>query len=402
MITSIRLVQRTKATRQGLYPVCLRLTKDRKSSFIYLGVELSKDDWDKAKERVKKGHPNSVRMNAFLQKKKSEALEHSLEIETTKSGADVITVRKRVKPTTGTTFFPQADRYVESLRKEGKFNQYSNTKSRLERFKKFVKGDIAFQEITPHLLERFKAHVKSDFGCEERTAVNHLVAIRSVFSQAMKAGLVEGKHYPFGKGKIVIKFPETLKIGLTAEEVARIEQAELTSKAHHARNVWLFSLYFAGMRVSDVLRLRWDDFQHERLFYAMGKNYKAASLAIPRKAQAILEQYESQRAENNGLVFPELKDVDFSDTFELNKWIATKNDSINHYLKEYVALAANIKKPLTMHISRHTFGNLSGDKIPVQMLQKLYRHSSITTTIGYQANFITREADDALGSVIGF
>ena len=67
----------------------------------------------------------------------------------------------------------------------------------------------------------------------------------------------------------------------------------------------------------------------------------------------------------------------------------------------HVAKQANITKPLTMHISRHTFGNISGEKIPVQMLQKLYRHSSVITTIGYQANFINKTADDALEAVIG-
>lgn len=55
-----------------------------------------------------------------------------------------------------------------------------------------------------------------------------------------------------------------------------------------------------------------------------------------------------------------------------------------------------------MHITRHSFGNIAGDKIPIQMLQKLYRHSSITTTINYQANFMHRETDDALEKVINF
>ncbi len=55
-----------------------------------------------------------------------------------------------------------------------------------------------------------------------------------------------------------------------------------------------------------------------------------------------------------------------------------------------------------MNIDRHSFGNLSGDKIPIQMLQKLYRHSSVTTTIRYQANFIHQDTDDALDSVINF
>jgi hypothetical protein len=67
-----------------------------------------------------------------------------------------------------------------------------------------------------------------------------------------------------------------------------------------------------------------------------------------------------------------------------------------------VAELAGISKNLFMHIARHTFGNISGDKIPIQMLQKLYRHSNITTTIGYQANFIHKESDEALDAVLGF
>ncbi len=55
-----------------------------------------------------------------------------------------------------------------------------------------------------------------------------------------------------------------------------------------------------------------------------------------------------------------------------------------------------------MHIARHSFGNIAGDRIPVQMLQKLYRHSSITTTMQYQSNFISKETDKALDDVINF
>lgn len=67
-----------------------------------------------------------------------------------------------------------------------------------------------------------------------------------------------------------------------------------------------------------------------------------------------------------------------------------------------VAKAIEINKKLTMHIARHAFGNISGERIPIQMLQKLYRHTSITTTIGYQANFIHKDADEALDAVVGF
>jgi integrase/recombinase XerD len=110
------------------------------------------------------------------------------------------------------------------------------------------------------MLERFQAHVKNALGCAQRTAVNHIVVIRSVFSFALKNEVIDEKHYPFGRGKMKIKFPESSKIGLTPEEITRLEIVALEDKAHHARNLWLFSYYFAGMRVSDVLRLKWSDF----------------------------------------------------------------------------------------------------------------------------------------------
>ncbi|WP_211362736.1 hypothetical protein [Gillisia hiemivivida] len=43
-----------------------------------------------------------------------------------------------------------------------------------------------------------------------------------------------------------------------------------------------------------------------------------------------------------------------------------------------------------MKITRHSFGNIAGDKIPVQMLQQLYRHSSINTIIMNQSLYKRR------------
>ena len=72
----------------------------------------------------------------------------------------------------------------------------------------------------------------------------------------------------------------------------------------------------------------------------------------------------------------------------------------NNWLKK-IAKEVGITKNVTCHIARHSFGNISGDKIPIQMLQKLYRHSDITTTINYQQSFINKDTDDALEIVIG-
>ena len=101
------------------------------------------------------------------------------------------------------------------------------------------------------------------------------------------------------------------------------------------------------------------------------------------------------------LVFPDLKSLpDLKHSFDVQRRIKTRVRENNEQLGK-IATALTIKKRLTMHIARHTFAQIASDKIPVQILQRLYRHSSITTTIGYQSNFSTQHTDDALDAVLG-
>jgi site-specific recombinase XerD len=399
-MSSVKIVLRQKPNKEGKLPLVLRITKDRKTSFVHLGYHLNEEDWDEVKQRVKKSHPNSVRLNNFLLKKLSEANDFSLELETQKNHVSSRAVKQRIKPSAGSTFNAQADLFLQRLKEAGKYNQYTAEKPRIKHFKEFVKQDIAFSDITVPLLERFQAHVKNKLKLSERSAVNHIVVMRSIFSFAIKEGVVDAKFYPFGKGKMKIKFPESGKIGLNAEEIESLETVVLEGAAHHARNLWLFSYYFAGMRVSDVLRMRWSDFQNDRLHYEMGKNNKGGSLKVPEKALKIINQYKDSKQNKDDLVFPELKGVDFSDKFITQRTIAFKTSAIDKYLKTQVASAAGIDKKLTMHLARHSFAQMAGDKIPVQILQKLYRHSSIITTMGYQSNFTTQQTDDALDKVL--
>ncbi len=406
-MANVKVILRKEVKKDGTSPLAIRITKDRKSSYIYLEYSIKEADWDKATQKVRKSHPNSGRLNNFLATKVAEAMNKSLEMETDKKDVSSRAVRQKIKPKGGVTFFSQADIYLEDLKTAGKYNRYTADKPRIKHFKEFLNGaDIAFSDVTIPLLERFKTHLKSNkLNLSERSAVNHLVVIRSIFSQAIKGEITDRKYYPFGAGKISIKFPDSTKVGLTSDEVKRIEAVAFPSDSfeNHCRNLWLFSFYFAGMRVSDVFRIKWSDIQNDRLHYLMGKNDKGGSLKIPEKALNIISQYKSQKQNIDDFIFPELKTIeDLSDGFVVQRRIMNMTSKVDKTLREKVAPKAKITQKLTMHIARHTFGNISGDKIPIQMLQKLYRHSSITTTVGYQANFIHKDTDEALDAVIGF
>nr|WP_322624500.1 site-specific integrase [uncultured Flavobacterium sp.] len=422
-MASVKVVLYPRAKKDGTFPLALRITKDRKSAYIFLDYSVRKEDWVANEQRVKSSHPNSKRLNNFILAKKAEASDTSLEVETQKKEVSTRAIKQKIKPKGGATFFAQAEIYLKNFSETGNYNCYIAEKSRVKIFHLFISGrditkgkptgkkdvketglsDIAFSDITEGLLNRFKVELAAKRKSSERTIANYLVMIRSVFSQAIKDGITEEKYYPFGKGKTSIEIPDSTKVGISIEEVGKLEQVDLPIASHdHARNLWLVSYYFAGMRISDVFRLRWSDFREMRLHYTMGKNNKPGSLKAPEKALAILEKYTASKDKKNDLIFPDLKVLpNLDDEFEVKRRIANAVNRYNKILSRFVLPAAQIESKVTMHISRHTFATLAGDTIPVQMLQKLYRHSDIKTTIGYQANFIHKDADDALEAVIG-
>nr|WP_221229873.1 site-specific integrase [Mucilaginibacter phyllosphaerae] len=394
---------RKKVTADEKYPLVIRIIKERKTSIISLGHSLDEKDWDAKAQRIKKSHPNSARLNNMLSKKLAEANDKYIELQTNNTDTSSRNITKSITATKQGTFLKQASLYLLRLKSNGKGNQLSADTPRVERVKEFLGGsDINFSEIDVPFLKRFQAYLKGTRkNISERTIVNHLVVIRTIYNQAIENNLVDRKHYPFGKGKIKIKFPESLKIGLSIADVKAIEIAKVGDHPNHARNLWLFSFYFAGMRISDVLRLKWSDMQDGRLYYKMGKNAKADSMKIPDKALPIIEQYRRDNPVHD-LVFPDLETLpDLNDEIQVQTRIKTRIRKNNEQLQK-VLEEAKVTKAVTMHIARHSFGNISGGKIDPKMLQKFYRHTSITTTMGYQANFIHENEDAALDSVVGF
>src|SRR5690606_17171039 len=149
------------------------------------------------------------------------------------------------------SFFAQAKIFVDNLEKAGKYNRHKTEDSRIKIFREFVGSDITFKEITITLLNRFRAYLEGERQIKERTISNYMMLIRTIYNQAVKSGVTDKANYPFGKDKIVIKMPGSIKVGLTADEVRLWEDAPLTGSRDHARNTWLISFYFAGMRLAD-------------------------------------------------------------------------------------------------------------------------------------------------------
>ena len=417
-MSSIKLVVWSRKNKDGQYPIAVKISKKGHTpSYIFTDHMLStRDLWDAASQRVKKEHPNCKRLNSLLLKTLTEATETSLQMEITKTDTSAQAIKRKIDPKKAEHFNDIAQQYLKEELAQGHYNVFNADKPRIDRFIEFTGNkNIPFAEITVGLLEKFQRYLR---GCKnknqkktavpstlsERTVVNHILLMRTLYNRAIKSGAAEAKDYPFGEdGKIQIKLPKSVKVGLVSSEIEKIENADhiLCENLNHAKNIWLTAYYFAGMRITDVFLLKWSDFQNGRLNYCMSKNNKPLSLPIPPKFYKILAQYK-QDEQKHDLVFPELKCLESLDNlFNLQKRISHAVNWQNKKM-ERVFQKLEINKKASSHVSRHSFAQRAAElDIHPRTVQELYGHESLSTTMIYQSNFSHSKVDEALNAVIG-
>ena len=222
---TVQAVLRKKPNKQGKYPIAIRITKERKSSFIHTGQYLEVKYWDVSNNKVKRSHPNSAIINHLILTKLTDANEKLLQSEILKDHKSVKKIKKAIKGDHKENFTRYAQKYLESLTNRKQFYQYKNEKGRIERFLLFTKkDDLFFDEITPSLLKKFETFLIFKKGVARRTAVNYLIPIRTIYNRAISDGVADRNKYPFGRGKYQIRFPQSDKIGLNIEELKRIRK----------------------------------------------------------------------------------------------------------------------------------------------------------------------------------
>jgi len=422
-MATAKIVTWSRPNKDGQYPIGIKISTSGKPSYIFEGHTVpSRTCWDEKKQEIKKSVPQAARLTNLLFQRLAEVKAETLKAETEKLKPSAQSIKKAVKgedePASEkpVIFVDVANQYLDEQIENGNIDVYCTDRSRLNRFYDFNGGgNLPFQEVNPELLRRYILFLKREKKrngnsktkpkpLSERTIMNHLLIIRTLWNRAITAKIASKDDYPFGtRDKICIKFPESKKIGLDFDELTRLENIDLSHRLnyHHARNVCLLSYYFAGMRITDALLIKWSDFQSGRFHYTMSKNGEPGSLKVPVKAQAIIDQYRNDEPVHD-LIFPYLKRLeDLDDRIRLRKAISSAEHSINKAIKGVVKMIGSTKS-VSPHKFRHAFAQRAEDKnVHPKVLQKMYRHESILTTMIYQSNFSHHKADEALDLVVG-
>jgi len=396
-MSSTKIIFRTiKANKEGKFPLYIRIIKNRKTQFISLGLHLLPEEWDEKKNRVKSRHPNSARVNSYISQKLAEAEDMALKLQSKDVNTSSLKIKEKIKGKVSGSFSQYFEQYKNQLLFNEKIGTYIKVKSGISKLNQFTKDrDLQFEDIDFDFLKRYDSFLVNTLNNTINTVHGTLKIIRKLYNDAVREGIIELEQNPFLRYKLVTE--KTNKVYLTESEIAEIEKLDFIpgSSMDQHKDLFLFACVAGGLRVSDLLQLKWKDFNGTHLALIIHKTSEQISVPLPNKALAIIEKYKKGDMREDDYIFPILKLGPKYNALQLNSAISSANAYLNKDLKE-IAKKAKITKHISMHTSRHTWATRALRKgMRIEYVSKLMGHASIKTTQVY-AKIVNTELDKAM------
>lgn len=398
MNTSVKVIHRiTKANLKGEAPLCLRITKNRKTTFISLGIYLHPKYWNEEEKQIRKGFPNSTRLNHYIRQEISDAQGDAIDLESKEKNSPLSRLRDEIIGKPAGSFLKFFERHLADLNANGQMGSLDKAQAVYSKLKKYMgERDLQFEEITVSWLRNYESHLRTQLGNSVNTIHSNLKIFRKLINDTVMEEIFPFEKNPFHRYKL--KWQQVKKEYLTEEELQKLEllPLEKNSRKDHHRNMYVFAAYAGGLRISDILQLRWKNFDGEKLFVCTQKTSSTITIKLPNKSLEILERYRSADSLPSDFIFPILcNKVDYSDPRKRFDAISSATAYTNTDLKD-IAKAAGIEKHIHFHTSRHTWATRALTKgMRIEHVSKLMGHNSIKTTQIY-AKIVSEELDKAM------
>lgn len=401
-MASIKILLRNKPNKEGQYPVVLKIIKDRKVKVITLGISCLEKDWDKVNVKFKKSQNNFMQRNRALLKKKEEALkiidDFFLEgIDFTLNQFEAKFRGRKSSKVTVSEFWKEK---VSDLNKAGRTGNARAYKDVYNSFFKFHKDkNLVFREITPTLLDKYETYLRSNNNTDGGIGVK-MRELRALFNDAIKKGIVDEKYYPFKIYKVSKLKGKGIKKALTRDEMKLMEVLNTDENPHlmDAKNYMLFSYYMGGINFVDIMKLKWENIQGDRILYIRSKTKGRFSVKMLAPVKKIIAYYKTQNRSTD-YVFPILLKDKLTPMQIENRKHKTLS-KFNKQLKE-IAKIQGVEQNVTSYVIRHSFAtNLKFAGISTDLIGESMGHNDVSVTKAYLKEFDDEIIDDAMSKLL--
>jgi site-specific recombinase XerD len=404
-MSSIKLILRNnKLDKAGEAPLYLRIIKDRKTKFISLSLKLNPNEWDEDKQKVRKNHSNSTRLNAYISQKVADAKGEVADLERRNLSTSARRLKEAIKGKPLTNFFDYSDNRCEKQKDTLAYSTYKTYKAYLKKFETFVgHRELMFEDITVTTLKEYASYCSSKMGNNNTTINFSLKVMKIMFREAQREDLIPLDLFPFNK--FTVKKEKSTRHYLTAEQLESFINLEVPNnfKAQIIKDMFIFSVFSGGLRFGDMLELKWNNYdkKNSRITKIIRKTGRQHSVKIGQKAIDILERYEHKDQKKEDTIFPftDINEKYFTDK-EYRSLVTSRATALSSMYLNKIGIKLELPFNLSFHLSRHTFATRAlNNGMRIEHVSKLMDHSDIGITQVY-AKIISSELDNAVDKYI--
>lgn len=298
------------------------------------------------------------------------------------------------------------------MRRKIRISTYKNSVSILNQFKNFLSEKECEKEcelfvgnISEELVRDFLAW-GLERGRKTDTVEKYLETISKICKQASEDGLL-CKASAQAISDIVLEdglddnSARSIKY-LTPEEMSKfvnIERNVISDKEVDAIEKFKFSFLSCGLRISDIITLRWCDidFEKKELRKIQVKTRGRNIIPLTEEALKILEKWKGS---HNIFVFGLLQDdFNLKDEEKLRTRRNSITRSINKALNS-ISKKSQLGKKVTFHMARHSWAvNALEQGMQMSMISSLLGHTSTTITEKVYAQFRQEAKAEAVNNL---
>ena len=247
--------------------------------------------------------------------------------------------------------------FIEFFRKFADSKPDRNYRISFDHFKSFYSKDkLDIKDVSFALSEQYREYLLA-LEITRYTAQHYFAAYKACLNYAVKLHHVNTNP---AKG-LGIKYERKTIERLTIDELEKLKATEC--QYPDLKNGFLFAC-FTGLRISDLRKLKFSDISKEHLKFMQQKTKTENKIKLTAFSNDIIKEQLEHRLDDHIFHIPSGGKT----SKRLKQWL--KN--------------AGIKKRITFHCSRHTFGCLLIENgVDVFSVKKLMGHRDIKTTMQY-------------------
>ena len=270
------------------------------------------------------------------------------------------------------------EKRLQKLKAEGRYSCYRNTRATLRKFSCYLGGkQVAANRVTPEMMRGFQTFLLEKIGNSHNTMVENVKILASLLEEA---GIKDNPCH-----HLSLTREQTRRNYLLEDEIERMMALRLRSESEMAaaRDIFFVECR-TGLRISDLLQLRWCDYDGSYIRIRMQKTHKEVEIPVATAVAQVLARYRTIFSHEQDHVFPFLQDFQpATDGFSVSRSLVYATSRINLQLKK-MAVRAGINKSLSTHMGRHTFATLLLDKgATIYEIKELLGHQDVKVTQVY-------------------